>query len=214
MAQASRLCHLYFQAIVNLSQQPILKMSHKYKIYDQTLPYFVTSTTVDWIDLFTRIEYRDVLIDSLNYCRVNKGLLLYAYCIMTNHIHLILGTNKYDIQDIIRDFKSYTSRELRKRIESHPYESRKRWLLEIMYDAGTRVKANKDFQLWQHNYHPIELHSNYLIDQKMDYVHMNPVKAGFVAKPEDYLYSSARNYAGLQSVIDIDSEMGDILIMG
>ena len=215
MVQASRFSHYYIK-ITNynefICQISSVKMSRKYKIYDQELPYFVSSTVVDWIDLFTRNEYRNVLIDSLNYCRAHKGLLIYAYCIMTNHIHLIIGTNKEDIQDIIRDFKSYTSRELRKIIEIHPRESRKLWMLEMMYEAGSSVKSNKDFQFWQHHYHPIELNSNYLIDQKMEYIHMNPVKAGFVAKPEDFLYSSARNYAGLQSVMDIDCEVGDILI--
>lgn len=188
-------------------------MSRKYKIHDQKLPYFVTSTVIEWIDLFTRIEYRNIIIDSLSYCRKQKGLLVYAYCIMTNHIHLIVGTDKDDIQDIIRDFKSFTSREIRKCVESHTQESRKRWMLEMMYQAGSAVKSNKDFQLWQHHFHPVGLNSNYLIDQKMNYIHMNPVKAGFVARPEDFLYSSARNYAGLQSVMGIDCEVGDILVL-
>lgn len=74
----------------------------------------------------------------------------------------------------------------------------------MMYNAGVSKKSNNDFQLWQHNYHPIELDSNKLIDQKLDYIHHNPVKAGFVNRPEHYLFSSARNYAGLQAVIEID----------
>lgn len=185
-------------------------MSQKYKIFDQSLPYFVTSTVVNWIDVFTRNEYRDVIIDSLKYCRENKGLLLYAYCIMTNHIHLIIGTKGDEIQGIARDFKSFTSREIRKLIEKNHKESRRGWMLNMMYDAGSKIKTNKDFQFWQRYYQPIELNSNFLIDQKLEYIHMNPVKAGYVTKPECYLYSSASNYAGLQSVIDLDCDPGDL----
>lgn len=185
-------------------------MSRKYKIYDQSLPYFITATIVNWIDLFTRNEYRDVIIESLKYCRIHKGLLLYAYCIMTNHVHLIVGTKQEKIEHIVRDFKTFTSRRLRKVLETDPKESRKQWMLYMMYQAGSSNKSNKDFQLWQYHYHPIELNSNFLLEQKFEYVHLNPVKAGFVAKAEDYLYSSARNFAGLESVIDLDCEAGDL----
>jgi|AntRauTorcE11897_2_1112592.scaffolds.fasta_scaffold34430_2 REP element-mobilizing transposase RayT len=181
-------------------------MSQKYKIYNQALPYFITSTVINWIDLFTRNGYREVIIESLKYCQREKGLLLYAYCIMTNHLHLIVGTKQNKLQDIIRDFKSFTSKELRKTIQNHPQESRKYWILEMMYEAGKARKSNNDFQFWKHNYHPIELNTNHLIDQKLEYIHMNPVKAGYVFNPEDFLYSSARNYAGLQSVIELNIE--------
>lgn len=179
-------------------------MSQKYKIYRQEYPYFITSTIINWIDLFTRRRYRQVIIDSLNYCRQNKGLLLYAYCIMTNHIHLVVGSREQRLENIVRDFKSFTSRELRKTIENNAQESRKRWLLDAMYRFGKSRKSNNDFQLWQHSYHPIQLDSKALIDQKIEYIHMNPVQAGFVNKPEYFLFSSARNYAGLESVIEID----------
>jgi REP element-mobilizing transposase RayT len=126
---------------------------------------------------------------------------------MTNHIHLIIGTKSSKIENIMRDFKSFTSRELRKTIEDNPQESRKEWLLEMMRKAGSSKASNKDFQLWQHNYHPIELSSYFLIEQRLNYIHQNPVKAGFVDKPEDFLYSSAKNYAGLQSIVELDVEI-------
>lgn len=183
-------------------------MSRKYKIHDQRLPYFITSTVVKWIDVFTRNLYRDIIISSLNYCREQKGLKLYAYCIMTNHIHLIIGTREEKIQNIVRDFKSYSSRELRKCIETNSQESRRQWMMTMMYSSGSRIKANKGFQFWQHHYHPIELYSEELMNQKLEYIHQNPVKSGFVTKAEDYLYSSARNYAGLQSIMDLDYYVG------
>lgn len=180
-------------------------MSRKYKIHDQSYPYFITSTVIKWIDIFTRRKYRDVIIESLDYCRKEKGLLIYAYCIMTNHIHLIVGSRQKKIENIIRDFKSFTSSELRKILENEVKESRKEWMLKMMYRAGISKSGNNDFQFWQYNFHPIELNSNRLIDQKIEYIHQNPVKAGFVDKPEDYLYSSAKNYAGLVYSIELVS---------
>lgn len=180
-------------------------MSRKYKIYDKQYPHFITSTVINWIDVFTRRQYRDVIIDSLEYCRREKGLLLYAYCIMTNHIHLIIGSEGDKIENIVRDFKSYTSTYIRKLLENDVQESRRKWIVKMMYESGRKQSNNRDFQFWQHHFHPIQLDSNELVDQKMDYIHNNPVKAGFVDKPEDYLYSSAKNYAGKQSVIAIDN---------
>lgn len=180
-------------------------MSRKYKVYDQFYPHFITSTVIHWIDLFTRNRYREVIMESLAYCRANKGLLLYAYCLMTNHFHAIVGTRENrKLEHVMRDFKSFTSHQLRKVIESNPQESRKEWMLKMMHSSGYSNKSSRNFQLWQHHYHPVQLDSAALVEQKIEYIHMNPVKAGFVIKPEDYLYSIARNFAGLQGVIEID----------
>ena len=84
-------------------------MSRKYKIKDQNIPHFVTFSVVQWIDLFTRPVNREIIIDSLKFCQKNKGLIVYAWCIMTNHVHLIIGTNDKPIEAIIRDIKSYMS---------------------------------------------------------------------------------------------------------
>jgi len=91
-------------------------MGRKYKFHDNTKLYFVTFTVVDWIDVFTRIEYTEIVYNSLRFCQQEKGLELYAYCIMTNHIHLIIGTETGSLPDIVRDFKSFTSRHIRKAI--------------------------------------------------------------------------------------------------
>lgn len=123
-----------------------------------------------------------------------KGLDLYAYCIMTNHIHLIIGTENGVLSDIVRDFKSFTSRHIRKSIENSITESRKLWILEIMKDFGSRNERNKGFQFWQQHNHPIELDTNELLDQRLNYIHQNPVKAGFVEKEEDWINSSAGDY--------------------
>lgn len=169
-------------------------MGRKYRFHDNSNLYFVTFTVVDWIDVFIRQEYVDIIYDSLKYCQKEKGLDLYAYCIMTNHIHLIIGTENGVLSDIVRDFKSFTSRHIRKAIENSTIESRKSWMLKTMKDFGIKNGRNKDFQFWQQHNHPIELDTNEFLDQRLNYIHQNPVKAGFVENEEDWINSSAGDY--------------------
>lgn len=118
-------------------------MSRKYKVRDNTKLHFVTFATVYWLDIFTRTEYKNLLIDSLRHCQKHKGLAIYAWCIMTNHVHLIIGTeSSLPLHGIIRDFKAFTSRILREAIEKNPQESRKKWLQWIMTNAGKRNSNN------------------------------------------------------------------------
>ena len=179
-------------------------MSRNYKFFDNTELYFVTYTVVSWVDVFTRDEYRNVLLNSWNYCIKNKGLKIYSWCIMTNHVHMIILSDKNDLSNIMRDMKSFTSTTIKKMIIDNPRESRKKWMLKIMKDAGLKNKNNNEFQLWQQHNHPIILDSNFMLEQKLDYIHNNPVKAGFVDESESYLYSSARDYAGIKGLVDIE----------
>ena len=108
---------------------------------------------------------------------------------------MILGTGgENKLENIIRDLKSYTSISIRKLIESKEKvgESRREWMLDLMLKAGLRNSNNKDFQFWQQHNHPIELSTNKLLDQKLDYIHDNPVIAGFVESPEMWQFSSAK----------------------
>ncbi len=111
---------------------------------------------------------------------------------------------KNPIQDILRDFKKFTSKSLKKEIINNHQESRKKWILWMMENTGKRNKNNNSWQLWQQHYHPIELSTNELLDQKLNYLHMNPVKAGFVSKPEHWLYSSATDYFGEKGFLDVE----------
>lgn len=177
-------------------------MSRKYKFWDQESIYFISFSVVNWIDVFTRNVYKDILLDSWRYCQKEKGLDVYAWVIMTNHVHMIIGSHKNKIEDIVRDMKSYTSTSIRKELQSNFTESRREWMLWMMKKAGKKNSNNSDFQVWQQHNHPIELHSNKIIDQKLNYLHNNPVEAGFVSKPEDYLYSSARDYCGEKGLLE------------
>ncbi|WP_338136761.1 transposase [Flavobacterium psychrophilum] len=100
-----------------------------YKIRDQALPHFITATVVDWIDVFTRKSYRDCIIECLDYCIKNKGMILYGYVIMSNHIHMIVQSNEGNLSDLIRDFKKFTAKTILDKIQNEP-ESRREWMLE------------------------------------------------------------------------------------
>jgi putative transposase len=117
-------------------------MSRKYKFLDQSKLYFVSFATVYWIDVFTRELYKQILIDSLKYCQQKKGLEIFAWCIMTNHVHLIIGTEGNKMEDILRDFKSFTSRELKEVIKNNIQESRKEWMVWMMERAGKLNNQN------------------------------------------------------------------------
>ncbi len=156
------------------------------------------------MDIFIRQSYRELFLESVRYCQREKGLEVGAWCIMSNHIHMIIGSDgRNKIQDIVRDLKSFTSRHIRKAMECDLQESRREWILWTMKREGTYRSSNKDFQLWQHHFHPIELNSNYLLDNKLDYIHLNPVKQGWVERPEHWVYSSARDYSGGKGLLEI-----------
>lgn len=178
-------------------------MSHKYKFRDNTKLHFITFSVVYWLDVFIRNEYKEILLDSWRFCMHHKDLEVYAWCIMTSHVHMIIGSKENNMANIVRDMKSYTATSLKKEIASHPQESRKEWLLWMMQRAGQKHANSNDFQFWQQGSHPIELSSNQMLRQRLEYLHNNPVEAGFVDEPTHYLYSSARDYAGQKGLLPI-----------
>ncbi len=128
---------------------------------------------------------------------IKKGLELYAYTLMTNHVHLIAATSgKEKLENILRDMKKFTAFEIIGAIMKNPEESRREWLLQMFEKAGKANSQNTHYQFWQHDNHPIELSSNEVIDQKLNYIHNNAVEAGIVYEPHHYVYSSAGQYAG------------------
>jgi putative transposase len=180
-------------------------VSTKYKFIDNNGIYFVSFATVSWVDVFTRLTYMEIFIESVRYCQQNKGLKLHAWCLMSNHAHLVFSrSGQYSHSDILRDLKKFTSKNLIEAIENNPSESRKEWMLNIFRSAGQNKNNNKDFQFWQQDNHPIELFSPAVTFQKIDYVHNNPIVAGIVSEPDHYLYSSARDYLGINGVLDVE----------
>jgi len=110
---------------------------------------------------------------------------------MTSHVHMIIGSKNNKLEDIVRDMKSHTSTTLKKVITENPQESRKEWMLWMMERAGKKNSNNSDWQFWQQHNKPLEIKD------------MNPVVAGFVSKPEDWKYSSAKDFCGLKGMIEL-----------
>ncbi|WP_445721354.1 REP-associated tyrosine transposase [Flavobacterium sp.] len=178
-------------------------MSTKYKATTTEECYFITITTVGWIDVFTRLNQKQNIIKALQYCQLNKGLEIYAYCIMSNHIHILCkATEGFILSDIIRDFKKFTSKKIIQTIIDQP-ESRREWMLDYFKKSCEHLKRHQTYKVWQDGYHAEHIFSNKFIKQKLEYIHLNPVKDQIVVMPEDYYFSSARNYAGLENDLEV-----------
>lgn len=178
-------------------------MSRGWKFHNPAGVYFVSFAVVEWLDVFTRNEYKNIIIDSLQFCQKEKGMEIFAWCIMTNHVHLIFRSVKGQKPELLLgDFKRFTSKEIVKAIIDNPRESRKEWLLEQFEKAGAKASNVSKYQFWRHDNKPIELWSNDVIDEKINYIHNNPVEERLVYKAEEYVYSSAKDYAGEQGLIE------------
>ncbi len=165
--------------------------------------YFLTLTVIEWINIFTKEKYFKALQKSLQYCIDNKGLVLYEYVFMTNHIHLIIGAGGIiGLDDIVRDFKRFTTKEIKKLL----YKDNRKYILRLINNSFKRKKES-EFQIWQRENYPIIIETENFLATKIEYIWQNPVKAGYVTNPEDWRYSSAR-----QRLLELSSDHPDIVL--
>lgn len=156
---------------------------------NENQPHFITITIIEWIDIFTKPEYFKVVIDSLKFCRQNKGLLLYEYVIMTNHIHLIAQAKEgFRLSQIISDFKKHTTREILRLLE----KDNRRYIMNLIKNSFSKKKGYEN-QVWQRENYPELIVSEKFLSNKISYIYYNPVRKEYVRKAEDWLFSSARN---------------------
>lgn len=143
-------------------------------------------------------------MDSLAYCQQHKGLKIHAWVLMSNHLHAIISADKEQcISDIIRDFKKFTSKRITLELETDAQESRRKWILNRFNFAGIHDKKITRYRFWQDNYHPELIYSHDFYQQKLNYIHDNPVRQEIVSRQEEYLYSSAIDYAGGKGLLDV-----------
>ena len=178
----------------------------RYKILDQNGMNYLTLTIVEWIDLFTRPVYSDIIIESLQFCQQHKDLKVHAYVIMPSHLHLVLSTTgETGLSPILQSFKSFTAKQIVKYLQDkQQVESRREWLLNHFAFNARKHKTHSQYQIWQRDNHPIALYSPKVIRQKIGYIHNNPVVSKIVLEPEAYIFSSASNYATGQGVMAVD----------
>lgn len=179
-------------------------MPHAYQIHDQSSVYFLTFQVVGWADVFSRQSYRDILIDSMEHCCKKQSLTVYAYVIMTNHVHVIWQSKANSLSATVRDFKKFTARKVLDEILNGGRESRREWLELVFRFHAKHNKRAGDLQFWTHENHAIEVTDPFMLDQRIDYIHENPVRAGWVQKPEDYIYSSATNYVFGEGLVEVE----------
>lgn len=163
--------------------------------------YFCTDTIVGWQYVFTSFPFFNIIIDSFKYCQVEKGLRIHGYVIMPNHIHTILSARDHNLSSILRDFKRFTSRKISRELN----ESNNQRL--VNYFAATAVSVGKgnEYKIWKSGSHPEMIYSEKFFMQKLNYIHDNPVRKGFIDRPDHWKFSSARNYSeGDQSILTVD----------
>jgi putative transposase len=161
----------------------------RHLIHEPHRAYFVTGTIVEWLPVFTSAACCDLLVNSLNYCRAHKGLKIYAWVILDNHFHAILAAP--DLSAVLRDLKSFTAMKIVEQLQAE----RRDWLLHQLRHYRAAHKPN-EYQIWQEGSHPQAMVSDEIMRQKLEYLHNNPVKRGWVASPEHWHYSSAHEWLG------------------
>ncbi len=171
----------------------------RYKIIDPTAPHLLTCTVLHWIPVFTRPDTVEILLDSFRYL-MSEGLQINAWVVLENHLHFIAQSQQLD-SDVAR-FKSYTARQLIEYLDKNQV----RPILEQLAFYKKAHKSDRAYQFWQEGVHPQVIQSDQMMRQKIEYVHQNPVKRGYVSLPEHWRYSSAIEYAGGEGLLDVSSQ--------
>ncbi len=161
-------------------------------------PHFVTCTTVNWMPIFSKPELVNILLDSLRFLQNQQRLELHSYVIMENHLHMIATAD--NLSKEIGNFKSFTARSIIDWLTQHQSQS---YWLRCMESAKLPHKTGQRYQLWQEGFHPKMIVSEAMLRQKMDYIHNNPVKRGYVDDPAHWRYSSVRNYLGQPGLLSV-----------
>jgi REP element-mobilizing transposase RayT len=172
----------------------------RYRFGECEYPHFLTCTVVGWLPVFTRPETVQILLDSWAFYQDQDRLTLLGYVILENHVHLIAASE--DLASVVGDFKSYSAR----RIIDLLAERRVTMLLDGLAYHKARHKSDRPFQLWQEGSHPKRIDTEAMLRQKLEYIHNNPVKRGYVSDPTHWRYSSARNYAGIESLVPVTTD--------
>jgi REP element-mobilizing transposase RayT len=169
----------------------------RYKITENSVPYFHTSTIVGWLPIFTRPETVQMILDSWEYLQEHENFVLHGYVILENHIHFIANSDNHS-EHIMR-FKSFTARKIIDYLE----EQGVAMFLKQLEFYKVKHKTDRQYQFWQEGTHPKQMLNEEMMRQKLDYIHYNPVKRGYVDEPVHWRYSSARNYAGQEGLVSV-----------
>ena len=169
----------------------------RYKVKQNDSPHFLTCTVVEWLPIFTRPQAVDIVLDSLRYLQSRKEIILYGFVIMENHAHLIVSSE--NPARTMGRFKSFTAR----RIIDLLISKREKGTLRQLKHGKLPHKTDREYQIWQEGSHPVLIQGREMMRQRLEYVHGNPLRRGYVDDPVHWRYSSARNYAGVEGVLEV-----------
>jgi REP element-mobilizing transposase RayT len=167
--------------------------------------YHLTFNIVDWTDIFVKPVFKRIIVESLNYFVERKGLTIYGWCLMTNHLHLIAQAQPgFNLSLLAHDFKKFTSKIILEDIEAEP-EVRRHWILKKFREVGRPLQRIDKFKVWQTGNNPvhISLENTDMLNENLELIHNMPVRDRIVSRPEDYLHCSARDYAGIKGLVNI-----------
>ncbi|MFT7880538.1 MAG: transposase [Sulfurimonas sp.] len=170
----------------------------RYKIYEPTHPHFITCTVVNWIPIFTRKDSVEILLESFRYLQNDEDFILYAYVILENHIHIVAQSS--DIAKSMGRFKNHTAKALLRLLKQEKVTT----ILDQLSFYKKAHKIDREYQVWQDGIQPKLMQSESMMKSKIDYIHHNPVKRGYVDNPEHWRYSSARDYEGVPGLLEVE----------
>ncbi|MEL6382941.1 MAG: transposase [Cyanobacteria bacterium J06626_18] len=170
----------------------------RYRVLGSHQPHFITCSIVEWMPIFSKPALVAIVLDSLRFLQTQQRLTLYSYVIMENHLHLI-GSAK-DLSKEIGNFKSFTARSVVDWLQENHAKS---YWLRRLEKAKLRHKTGQQYQVWQEGFHPKMIASEPVFQQKLNYIHLNPVKRGYVDDPAHWRYSSYRNYMGEPGLLEV-----------
>lgn len=170
----------------------------RYKIYEPTHPHFITCTVLHWIPIFTRTETTDIIFDSLKYLQKADNFKLYAYVILENHLHMIASSN--DLAKSMESFKKYTARGIIELLKERNVTT----ILDQLTFYKKAHKEDRKYQLWQEGIAPKLIQNDAMMIERINYIHQNPIKRGYVDEAKHWRYSSARDYEGDIGLIEVE----------
>jgi REP element-mobilizing transposase RayT len=172
----------------------------RYRVFEREYPYFLTCTVVAWLPLFNDPECAQILLDSWRFLQGERNVRIFGFVILENHVHWIAAAG--DLPAKLQHFKSYTARRIIDGLE-------KRGRATLLGELGfykARHKTDQDRQVWQEGSHPQQIQNEEMMIQKLEYIHHNPLRRGYVEDPVHWRYSSARNYAGMRGLIEVETD--------
>ncbi|TLP37576.1 REP-associated tyrosine transposase [Arcobacter arenosus] len=170
----------------------------RYKVFEETYPHFVTCTVLHWIPIFTRIESTNIIFESLKYLQKSDNLKIYSYVILENHLHMIISSD--DISKTMKKFKSFTAKELIKLLQ----KSNAKTILDQLAFYKKAHKTQTTYQVWQEGFQPKLIKDEKMMIERINYIHNNPIKRGYIEKAKHWRYSSARDYEDIEGLIEVE----------